>query len=39
MREKLVAFLQAEMPEALPRDRADVALPSVHHAEPIRART
>ena len=39
MREKLIAFLQAEMPEALPRDRADVALPSVHHAEPIRART
>jgi small-conductance mechanosensitive channel len=39
MREKLVAFLQAEMPEALPRDRADVALPSVHYAEPIRART
>jgi hypothetical protein len=29
IREKLVAFLQAEMPEALPRDRADVALPSV----------
>jgi small-conductance mechanosensitive channel len=40
MREKLVAFLQAEMPEASPRDRADVALPSVdHRIQPIHART
>jgi small-conductance mechanosensitive channel len=40
MREKLVAFLQAEMPEALPRDRADVALPSVdHRIQSIHART
>ncbi len=28
IREKLLAFMRAEMPEALPRDRADVALPS-----------
>src|SRR5579863_137758 len=27
IREKLIAFLQAEMPQALPRDRADLALP------------
>jgi small-conductance mechanosensitive channel len=27
VREKLIAFLQGEMPEALPRDRADLALP------------
>ena len=40
MREKLVAFLQAEMPDALPRDRADVAMPSMDHAvQPIRATT
>jgi hypothetical protein len=29
IREKLLAFMRAEMPEALPRDRTDVALPSV----------
>ncbi len=28
IREKLIAFLKAEMPQALPRDRADLALPS-----------
>jgi len=27
IRDKLVAFMRAEMPEALPRDRADVAIP------------
>ena len=35
IREKLVAFLQSEMPEALPRDRADLALPPEHR--PMRA--
>ena len=35
IREKLIAFLQAEMPEALPRDRADLALPPEHR--PMRA--
>jgi small-conductance mechanosensitive channel len=40
IRERLIAFLQAEMPEALPRDRADVAMPSAdHRLQPIRART
>lgn len=40
MREKLIAFLQAEMPEALPRDRAGVVLPSAEHrAPPVHART
>jgi small-conductance mechanosensitive channel len=29
IREKLLAFMRTEMPEALPRDRADVALPPV----------
>jgi small-conductance mechanosensitive channel len=31
VREKLVAFLQAEMPESLPRDRTDVQLPPLLH--------
>jgi small-conductance mechanosensitive channel len=35
VREKLVAFLQAEQPDALPRDRADVHLPPrFHEASP-----
>ncbi|MDE2064810.1 MAG: mechanosensitive ion channel [Bradyrhizobium sp.] len=40
IREKLIAFLQAEMPQALPRDRADLALPSADHSlRPIGARS
>jgi small-conductance mechanosensitive channel len=40
MREKLVAFLQAEMPEALPRGRADVAMASADYpVQPIDAGT
>jgi hypothetical protein len=31
VREKLVAFLQTELPESLPRDRADVRLPPRFH--------
>jgi hypothetical protein len=27
IREKLIAYLQREMPEALPRDRADISPP------------
>ncbi|HET7888273.1 MAG TPA: mechanosensitive ion channel domain-containing protein [Bradyrhizobium sp.] len=40
IREKLIAFLQAEMPEALPRQRTDVILPSsVSPLQPFEART
>lgn len=34
VREKLLAFLQRELPDALPRDRADVALPRLREAIP-----
>ncbi len=33
IREKLVAFLQKEMPKALPRERADISPPLVVHEE------
>ncbi len=40
IREKLIAFLQAEMPQALPRDRADLALPPTDHSlRSVRARS
>jgi small-conductance mechanosensitive channel len=40
IREKLIGFLKAEMPEALPRDRADVAMPPTVEAAPFfQART
>ena len=43
IREKLLAFLRTEMPEALPRTRADVALPQAERVEravwPVKARS
>jgi small-conductance mechanosensitive channel len=39
IREKLIAYLRAEMPEALPRDRADVAIPATEcSVRPIKTR-
>lgn len=34
VREKLLAFLQRELPDALPRDRADIVLPRLREAIP-----
>lgn len=36
VREKLIAFLQKEMREALPRDRADILPPLAVHADQLR---
>lgn len=38
VREKLIAFLQKEMREALPRDRADISPPLAVHEEQLRPR-